>query len=106
MSSSRAPGRRGSRLCLRPVPRWFPGRGSAFVGPPVRVFYSSKIRANIAWWKEQGAPRKIVAALSQGVKFEFHTKPEPFKLSPLMVGDADVEFAIADLCKGDSLGAY
>ena len=106
MSPPRAPGRRGSRLSLHPVSRWFPGRGSAFVGPPVRVFYSSRIRANIAWWKEQGAPRKIVAALSQGVKFEFHTKPEPFKLSPLMVADADVEFAIADLHKGDSLGAY
>lgn len=106
MSPLRALGRRGSRLSLQPVPRWFPGRGSAFAAPPVRIFYSSRIRANLAWWKEQGASRKIVASLSRGVKLEFHTKPEPFKLSPLMVADADVDFAIADLHKGDNLGAY
>ena len=106
MSPLRALGRRGPRLSLQPVPRWFPGRGSAFAAHPVRIFYSSRIRANLAWWKEQGASRKIVASLSRGVKFEFHTKPEPFKLSPLMVADADVDFAIADLHKGDNLGAY
>lgn len=107
MSPSRAQRpRRGRRLTLTPVPRWFPGRGSAFVGPPVRIFYASRIRANLGWWKAQGAPRKIVAALSKGVKLEFSTTPQPFKLSPLLVADGDVDFAIADLEKGDSLGAY
>ena len=92
MSPSRAQRpRRGRRLTLTPVPRWFPGRGSAFVGPPVRIFYASRIRANLGWWKAQGAPRKIVAALSKGVKLEFSTTPQPFKLSPLLVADGDVD---------------
>jgi hypothetical protein len=40
------------------------------------------------------------------VKLEFHTLPQPFKLSPLLVDNRDVDFAIADLQKGDNLGAY
>ena len=36
--------RRRARLRLNPVPRWFPGRGTAFDAPPVRIFYFSKVR--------------------------------------------------------------
>ena len=94
------------RLILNPVPRWYPARGSAFVGPPVRMFYASKVRAHLGWWKAQHAPRSILRALKHGVKLDFHTLPQPFKLSPLLVDNRDVDFAIADLQKGDSLGAY
>jgi hypothetical protein len=93
------------RLILNPVPRWYPARGSAFVGPPVRMFYASKVRAHLGWWKAQHAPRSILRALKHGVKLDFHTLPQPFKLSPLLVDNRDVDFAIADLQKGDSLGA-
>jgi len=101
----RPPANRRS-LHLHPVPRWYPAKGSAFVGPPVRVFYSSKIRAHLGWWKAQQAPRSILRALKHGVKLDFHTLPQPFKLSPLLVDNRDVDFAIADLQKGDRLGAY
>jgi hypothetical protein len=94
------------RLILNPVPRWYPARGSAFVGPPVRMFYASKVRAHLGWWKAQHAPRSILRALKHGVKLDFHTLPQPFKLSPLLVDNHDVDFAIADLQKGDSLVAY
>jgi hypothetical protein len=93
-------------LRLHPVTRWYPAKGSAFVGPTVRVFCASKIRANLGWWKPQQAPRSILRALKHGVKLEFHTLPQPFKLSPLLVDNHDVDFAIADLQKGDSLGVY
>jgi hypothetical protein len=56
----------------------------AFVGPPVRVFYSSKIHAHLGWWKAQQAPQSILQALKHGVKFEFHTLTQLFKLSPLL----------------------
>ena len=93
-------------LRLNPVPRWYPARGSVFVGPPVRVFYSSKIRTHLGWWKAQQAHRSILRALKHGVKLEFHTLPQSFKLSHLLVDNHDVDFAIADLQKGDRLGAY
>jgi hypothetical protein len=102
MSTPRA--RRG--VGLHPVPRWFPGRGTHFAAPPAGVFYSSRLRANLAWWKAAGAPRGTLQALAAGVKLEFHTTPQPFKLSPLLVAEADVPFALADLEKGDRLGAY
>ena len=89
-----------------PVPRWYPGRGTSFVAPPAGVFYSSRLRANIAWWREARAPRGILQTLAAGVKLDFHTTPKPFKLSPLLVADHDVAFALADLEKGDRLGAY
>ena len=102
---TRPPAKRRS-LRLNPVPRWYPAKGSAFVGPPVRVFYSSKIRVNLGWWKAQQPPGSILRALKHGLKLEFHTLPQPFKLSPLLVDNRDIDFAIADLQKGDSLGAY
>ena len=77
------------RLILNPVPRWYPARGSAFVGPPVRMFYASKVRAHLGWWKAQHAPRSILRALKHGVKLDFHTLPQPFKLSPLLVDNRD-----------------
>ena len=102
MSPQQARRRTGSH----PVPRWYPGRGTSFVAPPAGVFYSSRLRANIAWWREARAPRGILQTLAAGVKLEFHTTPKPFKLSPLLVADHDVPFALADLEKGDRLGAY
>ena len=57
-------------LRLHPVTRWYPAKGSAFVGPTVRVFCASKIRANLGWWKPQQAPRSILRALKHGVKLE------------------------------------
>ena len=94
------------RAGLHPVPRWYPGRGTHFVAPPAGVFYSSRLRANLAWWKDARAPRGILQALAAGVKLDFHTAPKPFKLSPILVAEADVPFALADLEKGDRLGAY
>jgi hypothetical protein len=70
------------------------------------MFYASKVRAHLGWWKAHHAPRSILRALKHGVKLDFHTLPQPFKLSPLLVDNRDVDFAIADLQKGDSLGAY
>ncbi len=102
MSPQQARRRTGSH----PVPRWYPGRGTSFVAPPAGVFYSSRLRANIAWWREARAPRGILQTLAAGVKLDFHTTPKPFKLSPLLVADHDVPFALADLEKGDRLGAY
>ena len=102
MSPQQARRRTGSH----PVPRWYPGRGTSFVAPPAGVFYSSRLRANIAWWREARAPRGILQTLSAGVKLDFHTTPKPFKLSPLLVAEQDVPFALADLEKGDRLGAY
>ena len=102
MSPQQARRRTGSH----PVPRWYPGRGTSFVAPPAGVFYSSRLRANIAWWREARAPRGILQTLAAGVKLDFHTTPKPFKLSPLLVAEHDVPFALADLEKGDRLGAY
>lgn len=98
--------RRRVRLATCPVPRWYPGKGSAWQGPNPGVFYSSRIRASLAWWRGERAPRAILTALKSGVKLEFHRTPQPFKTSPLLVADKDVAFAVADLAKGDSLGAY
>ena len=88
------------------MPRWYPGRGTHFVEPPAGVFYASRLRANLSWWKAARAPRAILQALSAGVKLDFHTKPQPFKFSPRMVAETDVTFALADLHKGDRLRAY
>ena len=88
------------------VPRGYPGRGTHFVAPPAGVFYSSRLRANIVWWKEVRAPRGILLALAAGVKLDFHTAPKPFKLSPILVTEVDVPIALANLEKGDRLGAY
>ena len=107
MTALRAPfGARRRRLMLNPVSHWHPGRGSAFQAPPVRIFYSSRLRAQLGWWRENKAPRAIQNILEHGVKIDFHTPPKPFKVSPLLVADRDVEFALSDLAKGDRLGAY
>jgi len=98
--------RRRVRIATCPVPRWYPGKGSAWECPNPGVFYSSRIRASLAWWKGEHAPRAILSALKSGVKLDFHRTPQPFKTSPLLVADKDVAFAVADLAKGDSLGAY
>lgn len=97
---------RKCRVLINPVQKWFPGRGSAFQAPPARIYYSSRLRANLGWWREQRPGRAILNVLKNGVKIDFHSPPPPFKLAPLLVDNADIDFAVADLAKGDSLGAY
>ena len=46
---------RGRRISAARVERWFPGRGSAFIAPPARVFYATKLRASLHWWKREKA---------------------------------------------------
>ena len=97
---------RRQRVPVFPVRKWFPGRGSAFVAPSVRIFYSTRIRANLLWWKQEKAPRQVLSCLKNGVRLSFHRPPPPLHASPLLVQNKDVEFVIQDLSKGDSLGAY
>ena len=108
MSAHRAPPRRLPRRShFAKVTRWFPGRGSAFVAPPVQVFYSSKIRASLLWWKQEKAPRRVLQALQKGVDLEFEAgPPAPFSSAPILVSEKDVDFVVKDLEKGDNLGAY
>ena len=108
MSALRAPPRRLPRRShFAKVTRWFPGRGSAFVAPPVQVFYSSKIRASLLWWKQEKAPRRVLQALQKGVDLEFEAgPPAPFSSAPILVSEKDVDFVVKDLEKGDKLGAY
>ena len=95
------------RLNLCPVTRWFPGRGSAFEAPPARIFYSSKLRAGLGWWQHERASKAVIKCIQHGYRLLFApSPPPPFRTSPLLVSPADVDFAIADLAKGDSLGAY
>ena len=97
---------RRQRVPVHPVRKWFPGKGSAFVAPSVRIFYSTRIRANLLWWKQEKAPRQVLSCLKNGVRLSFHRPPPPLHASPLLVQNKDVEFVIQDLSKGDSLGAY
>lgn len=97
---------RSQRVPVYPVRKWFPGKGSAFVAPSVRIFYSTRIRANLLWWKQEKAPRQVLSCLKNGVRLSFHRPPPPLHASPLLVQNKDVEFVIQDLSKGDSLGAY
>ena len=108
MSALRAPPRRLPRRShFAKVTRWFPGRGSAFVAPPVQVFYSSKLRARLLWWKQEKAPRRVLQALQKGVDLEFEAgPPAPFSSAPILVSEKDVDFVVKDLEKGDRLGAY
>ena len=97
---------RRQRVPVYPVRKWFPGRGSAFVAPSVRIFYSTRIRANLLWWKQEKVPRQVLSCLKNGVCLSFHRPPPPLYASPLLVQNKDVEFVIQDLSKGDNLGAY
>ena len=97
---------RRQRVPVYPVRKWFPGKGSAFVEPSVRIFYSTRIRANLLWWKQEKSPRQVLSCLKNGVRLSFHRPPPPLHASPLLVQNKDVEFVIQDLSKGDSLGAY
>ena len=96
------------RLRLKAVARWYPGRGTATWAPPVRLFYSSKVRASIGWWKDNAASKSVLRILSAGVKLDFVAgkPPPPLRFAPLLVAEIDTEFALDDLAKGDSLGAY
>ena len=98
------------KVRVNPVPRWYPGRGSTTWAPDVRIFYSSKIRASMAWWRAPttGASATVIQALAAGVKLTFinDAPPPPFQTSPLLVDIKDVAFCLEDLTKGDSLGAY
>jgi hypothetical protein len=89
------------------LPRWYPGRGSAIWAPPVRIFYSSRVRASLGWWRDNDASAAILRCLSAGVKLTFTSAPpSPLRTSPLLIEPKDVEFALEDLAKGDRLGAY
>ena len=106
MSAERAPPRRLPRHFAK-VTRYFPGRGSAFVAPPIQVFYSSKLRARLLWWKQEKAPRRVLHALQKGVDLEFEAgPPTPFSSAPILVSEKDVDFVVQDLEKGERLGAY
>jgi len=87
------------------VPRWYLGKGSAGQAPNPGVFYSSRIRASLAYLKGKYATRAIFSALKSEVKLNFHRTPQPFKTSPLLVADKDVALAVADLAKDNSSGA-
>jgi hypothetical protein len=68
---------RRQRVPVHPVRKWFPDRGSAFVVPSVRIFYSTRIRANLLWWKQEKAPRQVLSCLKNGVRLSFHPPPPP-----------------------------
>ena len=98
--------RRRARLRLNPVPRWFPGSGTAFDAPPVRVFYSIKVRAGLDWWKIERASCAVINCITRSYKLAFTSPPTLFRTAPLLVAPEDVEFAITDLLKGDRLDTY
>ena len=97
---------RHHRVPVHPVREWFPGRGSAFVAPSVRIFYSTRTPANLLWWNQEKTPRQVLSCLKTGCVCHFTAHPPPLHASPLLVQNKDVEFVIQDLSKGDSLGAY
>ena len=97
---------RGRRISAARVERWFPGRGSAFVAPPARVFYSTKLRASLHWWKQEKAPGRILESIRKGVKLDFVSAPPTQHRAPLLVQQNDVDWVIKDIAKGDNLGAY
>ena len=66
---------RGRRISAARVERWFPGRGSAFIAPPARVFYATKLRASLHWWKREKAPARILESIRKGVKLDFVSEP-------------------------------
>ena len=61
-----------ARLNLKPVQTWFPGKGSGWQGPNPGVFYSSKVRARLGWWKQAGASRLCIQVLKDGYKLAFN----------------------------------
>ena len=96
----------GRAPMLQGVKRWYRGRGSAWRAPEVAVYYSSKIRACLGWWKAQKAPRLTVSVLRNGYRIPFATQPPPLRKSPVMVSDSDVDFILDDLLEGAQVGAY
>jgi hypothetical protein len=90
---------------------WFPGKGTRNMAPQVPgLFYSSKLQANMAWWKmpHNFASKKVLRWVEHGVKVEFK-KGLPFApkpSAPKFVDPQDVDFAIQDLLKGRRIGAY
>ena len=64
-----------------PVCKWFPDRDSAFVAPSVRIFYSTRIRANLLSWKQEKTPRQVLSCLKNGVCLSFHPPPSPVCIS-------------------------
>ena len=92
---------RGRRISAARVERWFPGRGSAFIAPPARVFYATKLRASLHWWKREKAPARILESIRKGVKLDFVSEPPTQHRAPLLVHQNDVEWIINDIAKGD-----
>ena len=98
---------RKRRVTAARVDRWFPGRGSAFCAPEVKIFYTTKLRAALHWWRQEKAPARILQTIRDGVKLDFVAgEPAPMKCSPLLVREQDVQFVVNDVTKGDRLGAY
>ena len=109
------PGARGStrtlsRSHLPPcAARWYPGKGRLLAGPrSAGTFYSSKIKASLAWWKDpvQCTPAAVYRWLSQGVKVEFGRDFRPLTLAPRQVHPSEIPFVLADQDKGRRAGAY
>ena len=47
------------------------------MAPSVRIFYSTRIRANLLWWKQEKAPRQVLSCLKNGVRLSFHRASPP-----------------------------
>ena len=89
------------------VPRWYPGRDSTFHAPLAGIFYSTKVRDRLDWWRNNKASSSVIQALQAGVKLEFTAgPPSPLRTSTLLVNDQDVAFMLEDLAKGDHSGSY
>jgi hypothetical protein len=66
------------------APRWFPGRGCLLFAPSSPgLFYSTKLRARLDWWKDPinfAVSRRIIHYIKKDVKIEFDAS---IKLSAL-----------------------
>ena len=109
MRPPRPRGGRQRRDLARPPSRvpFFPGRGHPLVAPPVRIFYSSRVRAAACFWKQMGASRQVMSWVRHGVKFDWiNGPPKPFARPPRMVEDKDLEFCLHKLEEGVRTGAH
>ena len=86
---------------------FFPGRGHPLVAPPVRIFYSSRVRAAACFWQHMGASRQVMSWVRHGVKFDWQQgPPRPFARPPRMVAEQDLDFCLLKLEEGVRTGAH
>mgnify|MGYP006140333087 FL=1 len=86
---------------------FFPGRGHRLCAPPVRVFYSSKVRAAAGFWSHMGAGRQVMQWIRHGVKLEFHSgPPAPYARPPRLVEPQDIDFTLEKIEEGYQTGAH